>query len=219
MLQPMTDTIAGITVPDSALVKEATELVRDVETDLVYDHSRRTYFFAGIRAEQLGITYDPELLYVGAIFHDLGLTEKYGTTDQRFEIDAANEARSFLLDHGIAEDKAAHVWSAIALHTTPEIPLHMRFIDPVIELVTRGVELDIMGVDYDQLTAEQRDAVTAAHPRPNFKEGIIQAFCNGLKDRPETTFGNVKADVLDECLPGFQRGNFVDEIRGSAWPS
>lgn len=210
----MTESIANINIPDSTLAREATELVRDVTTPLVYDHSRRVYVFGALRGERDGLKYDPELLYVGAMFHDLGLTETYRRDDQRFEIDGADEARKFLLSHGIAEEAAEKVWNAIALHTTPEIPLHMA---PEIALVTRGVELDVLGMGYDTITEEQRAEVVAAHPRPDFKEGILNAFTEGLKHRPETTFGNVKADVLAHCLPGFQRDDFVEVIRNSPW--
>jgi hypothetical protein len=148
------------------------------------------------------------------MFHDLGLTDKYRRTDQRFEIDAADEARRFLGEYGITGEAADKVWSGIALHTTPEIPLHMA---PEIALVTRGVELDVLGIGYDAITDEQRKAVVAAHPRPDFKNQILAAFTNGLKDRPDTTFGNVKADVLAHFVPGFKRGDFVEVIQGSAW--
>lgn len=211
----MTESIANINIPDSTLAREATELVRDVTTPLVYDHSRRVYVFGALRGERDGLKYDPELLYVGAMFHDLGLTETYRRDDQRFEIDGADEARKFLLSHGLAEEAAEKVWNAIALHTTPEIPLHMA---PEIALVTRGVELDVLGMGYDTITEEQRAEVVAAHPRPDFKEGILNAFTEGLKHRPETTFGNVKADVLAHFLPGFERGDFVEVVKNSAWP-
>lgn len=149
------------------------------------------------------------------MLHDLGLTEKYRSDDQRFEIDAANEARKFLLDNGLSDQKADTVWTAIALHTTPEIPLHMG---PEIALVTRGVEYDIMGADFDTVSEATRAEVVAAHPRPDFKNGILAAFTEGLKHRPETTFGNVKADVLAHFLPGFERGDFVEVVKNSAWP-
>ena len=106
------------------------------------------------------------------------------------------------------------MWNAIALHTTPEIPLHMA---PEVALVTRGVELDVLGIDYDAVTDEQRAAVVEAHPRPDFKNRILAAFTEGLKDRPETTFGNVKADVLQHFLPGFERTDFVEVIKASKW--
>lgn len=210
----MTKTIAGIEIPDSRMAQDATDLLRDVASDLVFDHSRRVFLFGSLRGQEQDLDYDPELLYIGAMFHDLGLTEKYGRTDQRFEIDAADVARSFLKEYGIDGEAGDKVWNAIALHTTPEIPLHM---DPEVALVTRGVELDVLGIGFHAITAEQRQAVVEAHLRPDFKNRILAAFTNGLKDRPETTFGNVKADVLDHFMPGFQRGDFVEVIRSNPW--
>ncbi|MGO1523128.1 MAG: HD domain-containing protein [Nesterenkonia sp.] len=211
----MTETIAGVTIPDSRLVQEATELVREVATPLIFDHSRRVFIFGALRGREHQLDYDPELLYVGAMFHDLGLTDAYRRNDQRFEIDAADEARRFLTSHGIDGEAADRVWQAIALHTTPEIPLHMS---AEVALVTRGVELDVLGIGYDAITEEQRSAVVSAHPRPDFKNQILAAFTEGLRDRPETTFGNVKADVLEHFLPGFQRGDFVEVIKSNPWP-
>lgn len=209
------ETIAGVSIPDSAIAKEATELVREVATPLIFDHSRRVYLFGALRGRELELDFDPELLYVGALFHDLGLTEKYRTADQRFEIDGADEARRFLISHGICTEAADRVWTAIALHTTPEIPLHMA---PEIALVTRGVELDVLGIGYHAITEEQRTEVLTAHPRPNFKNRILAAFTEGIQHRPATTFGNVKADVLQHFLPGFVRSDFVEIIQDSAWP-
>ena len=211
----MAETISGITIPDSKLAQEATELVREFASELIYDHSRRVYIFGALRGEQDGIAYDPELLYVGAMFHDLGLTDKYRRKDQRFEIDGADEARRFLLSHGVTDDDAETVWNAIALHTTPEIPLHMA---AEIALVTRGVEHDVLGIGYDTISEEQRAEIVKAHPRPDFKNRILEAFTNGIKDRRETTFGNVKADVLEHFVPGFERGDFVEVIRENKWP-
>lgn len=210
----MTETIAGVRIPDSKMARDATELLRDVATELVFDHSRRVFLFGSLRGQEQGLDYDPELLYIGAMFHDLGLTEKYRRTDQRFEIDAADVARSFLSGYGIDGEAGDKVWNAIALHTTPEIPLHM---DPVVALVTRGVELDVLGIGYNAISDEQRQAVVQAHPRPDFKNQVLASFTDGLKDRPDTTFGNVKADVLQHFLPSFKRGDFVEVIRSSAW--
>ncbi|WP_298087330.1 HD domain-containing protein [uncultured Corynebacterium sp.] len=210
----MTEEIAGIKIPDSKLAKEATELVREAASDFIFDHSRRVYVFGAIRGQRDKLDFDAELLYVGAMFHDLGLTEKYRRDDQRFEIDGADEARRFLLSHGLPEERADLAWAGIALHTTPEIPLHMA---PEIALVTRGVELDVLGNDYDSLTDAQRAEIVAAHPRPDFKNRILRAFTDGIKHRPETTFGNVKADVLQHFVPGFERGDFVEVIRSNDW--
>jgi len=211
----MSETIADVRIPDSALAKEATELVREAASPLLFDHSRRVYLWGSLRGRAQGLDFDPELLYVGAMFHDLGLTERFRRTDRRFEIDGADEARRFLHAHGVTGEPAERVWTGIALHTTPEIPLHMA---PEIALVTRGVELDVLGIGYDAVAEEQRAAVLAAHPRPDFKNRILAAFTEGIQDRPETTFGNVKADVLAHFVPGFVRGDFVEVIKNSAWP-
>lgn len=211
----MAESIAGVEIPDSILAREATELVRDAASPLLFDHSRRVFVWGSLRGREQGLEYDPELLYVGAMFHDLGLTERFRRTDQRFEIDGADEARTFLTSHGVTGEDAEKVWTAIALHTTPEIPLHMS---PEVALLTRGVELDVLGIGYHAVSDEQRDAVVKAHPRPDFKNRILAAFTEGLEDRPETTFGNVKADVLAHYLPGFERGDFVEVIKNSDWP-
>jgi hypothetical protein len=116
-----------------------------------------------------------------------------------------------LLSRSIAET----VWTAIALHTTPGIPQHMH---PVVALVTAGVEMDVMGLSYAEYSDAEREAVVHAHPRtPRFKEDIIQAFYDGNKHKPETTFGNVNADVLADKDPHFTRVNFCSVIRACAW--
>jgi HD superfamily phosphodiesterase len=211
----MTETIAGIDIPDTELAREATELVRKASTPLLFDHSRRVFLFASLKSRYRRIEADPELLYVGAMFHDLGLTEHYRRTDQRFEVDGADLARDFLLDHGRSAAEARTVWLGIALHTTPGIPNHL---EPETALVSLGVETDVLGMDLDQITAEEVAAVVAAHPRPDFKNNILRAFYDGMKDRPDTTFGTMNDDVLAHFAPGFTRADFVDIITSSAWP-
>ncbi|HXO96161.1 MAG TPA: hypothetical protein VN857_06225, partial [Chthoniobacterales bacterium] len=157
------------------------------------------------------------LLYTGAMFHDMGLTHQHSSAHERFEVDGANAARDFLRRHGIAQQDIDIVWTAIALHTTPGIPPHMH---PVIALVTAGVEMDVLGLTHAEYSDSEREGVVHAHPRTDhFKEDIIQAFYDGIKHKPETTFGNVKADVLADKNPAFRRGNFCSVIRGSAWPA
>ena len=209
------ESIPDIEVPDTPLVREITELIRDAEDDLLFDHSRRVFMFGVLQGRRRGLRPDPELLYAGAMFHDLGLTERYRTSTLRFEVDSANAARAFLLERGVDEADAAKVWLSIALHTTPGIP---GFLDPEIALVTAGVETDVLGIGRDDLTPEALAAVTTAHPRPDFKRRILGAFNDGMKHRPHSTFGTVNADVLEHFDPGFRRDNFVDIILGNTWP-
>lgn len=210
----MSTTIAGITIPDSQLVQDATSFVREAQNDLLFHHSRRVFLFGALQGQKRDLSPDLELLYVGALFHDLGLTTAYGSAELRFEIDGANAARTFLLDHGLSQADTDLVWTAIALHTTPGVPEHMA---PEIALVTAGVELDVLGIGYHDVTAAERAEVTREHPRPDFKSAILAAFTAGNIDRPDTTFGNVNADVLQHFDPDYRRLDFVDIIRNSPW--
>src|SRR5262249_21369464 len=99
----MSEIIAGIKIPDSQMARDATQLVRDTETDLLYHHSRRVFLFGALTGERKKLKYDPELLYIGAMFHDMGLMEKHSSQHDRFEVDGANVARQFLQGYGIDE--------------------------------------------------------------------------------------------------------------------
>lgn len=209
-----TSSAAGVSVPDTTLAAAATELVRDTASELIYHHSRRVYWFGSLQGRGRGLSFDPELLYIGAMFHDLGLGERFWDSGRRFEVDSAEEARAFLHAHGVPEDSVRRVWTAIALHTTPGIP---EFMEPEVALVTAGVEYDVLGIGYDDLTADDRAEITALHPRPDFKRRILEAFTEGIAPKPETTFGNVKADVLEHFVPGYTRGDFVEVIQKSPW--
>jgi hypothetical protein len=206
-----------IAIPDSKLCKEVTDLVRDTESELLFNHSIRVYYFGALTGLRRGLPFDRELLYSGAMFHDMGLTPQHSSQTERFEVDSANAARDFLKARNIKKADIDLVWTAIALHTTPGIPFHMH---PVVALLTAGVEMDVLGMAYEEFLDAERQAIVAAHPRTaHFKEDIIQTFYDGMKQRPETTYGTVNADVLADKDPDFERGNFCSVIRGSRWPS
>jgi hypothetical protein len=207
--------ISGIRVPGSKLANEITEFIRDTEPALLFNHSSRVYYFGALAGQRRGFKFDAELLYAGAMFHDIGLVPSYSSDADRFEVDGANAAREFLRGHNISEQDVDRVWTAIALHTTPGIPQYMH---PVVALLTAGVEMDVLGIDYSSFTDSDRNAIVEAFPRTaHFKEDILQAFYDGIHHKPETTFGNVKADVLADKDPSFRRGNFCSVIRNSPW--
>ncbi|OKH80571.1 HD domain-containing protein [Mycolicibacterium sp.] len=209
------ETIADIVVPDTELVRDVTAFIRDAEDDLLFHHSRRVFLFGALQGRRLGLEPDLELLYAGAMFHDIGLTERYRGSMLRFEVDGANAARDFLRERGADEESIRKVWLGIALHTTPGVP---EFLDPEIALVTAGVETDVLGIGRDALTPEALQAVTAAHPRPDFKRRILKAFTDGNVHRPRSTFGNVNADVLEHFDDTFVRDDFVQIILDNSWP-
>ncbi|MGY4427994.1 HD superfamily phosphodiesterase [Bradyrhizobium sp. F1.13.1] len=154
--------LAGIRVPDSKLARAITELVCDAETPLLFHHSSRVYYWGALAGKRRGLSFDPELLYAGAMFHDMGLMHRHSSADERFEVDGANASRDFLQSYGIAQQDIDTVWTAIALHTTPGIPQHMH---PVVALVTAGVEMDVLGLGYGEYSGTEREVVVHAHPR------------------------------------------------------
>jgi hypothetical protein len=209
--------IQGISIPDSKLGGAITEFVRDTETELLFNHSSRNYLFGALAGQERGLVFDRELLYAAAMFHDVGLMPSHSSPNLRFEVDGANAARDFLTSHGVDPSDIEKVWTGIALHTTPGVP---EFMHPVIALTTAGVEMDVLGLTYNQYSDAEREAVVAAFPRTaQFKEDIIHAFYDGIKHKPDTTFGNVKADVIADKEPHFHRGNFCSVIRCSHWAS
>jgi HD domain len=211
----MTFPIEGIAIPDSKLARAITELVKDTEPPLLFHHSSRVYYWGALAGRRRGLKFDAELLHAGAMFHDMGLTPPHSSATERFEVDSANAASNFLREHRIAREAIDTVWTAIALHTTPGIPQHMH---PVVALVTAGVEMDVLGLAYGEYSEAEHAAVVETHPRsPHFKEDIIQAFYDGNKHKPETTFGNVNADVIADKNPTFRPINFCSVIRNSAW--
>ncbi|HWT94702.1 MAG TPA: HD domain-containing protein [Solirubrobacteraceae bacterium] len=205
----------GVRLPDSRMAREAAELVRGIVDELLWNHSHRVFLFGALRTEGLGRPADRELLYVGALFHDVGLVEGHRSDDLRFEVDGANAAAAFLAEHGVGERDVEKVWDAVALHTTPGIPEHKS---PEVAGVTYGVELDVLGLGFDDVDAAVRDEIVRAYPRPDFKRQIVEAFGAGIAHKPETAFGNVKADVLERTLPGYVRPNFCTMIERSPWP-
>lgn len=210
----MIKTVAGVVIPDSKLAVEAQEILREYGNDLLWNHSNRVYIFGAIQGKQASLKFDEELLYVSALFHDLGLTKKFSSPDKRFEVDGANAARSFLQQHRMDDESIRLVWDAIALHTTIGITEHK---EPQVSLIYSGVGYDVMGDGYDEISEELREQVVTAFPRDNFKQKILPAFLEGFAHKPETTFGNIKADVCSLLLPGFKHTNFCDCVLHSPW--
>ena len=212
----MSEVIAGVEVPDTEAVAESTRLLQEIASPLLYHHSRRVYLFGQMHARSLGIEPDAELLYLSAMFHDTGLLIPFSDREQRFEVDGADHARKFLIEHGFSDAAADTVWTAIALHTTPGIPDRMG---PEIAATYLGVSTDVIGFGLERLQTQQVAEIVQLHPRGDFKTEFLQAYFDGFKNRPETTNGTVNSDVLEHFLPGYRRPTSVERILGSAWPS
>ena len=210
----MTKEIAGIKIPDSQLAKDAADILRDHGNDLLWNHSNRVFLFGAVNGNKAKQNHDLELLYVSALFHDLGLTKEFSSPDLRFEVDGANAARSFLQQYQIPDESIRLVWDAIALHTTPGIAEHK---ESEVALLFSGVGMDVMGDGFEQFPVDLREEIIKAFPRNNFKQEIIPAFYEGFKHKPETTFGNMKEDVIKHFSPEYKNKNFCHCILHSPW--
>lgn len=210
----MLQEVAGIRIPDTQLAKDAADILREHGDNLLWNHSNRVFLFGAVNGRKTKQHYDLELLYVSALFHDLGLTKKFSSPDLRFEVDGANAARSFLQQYQIPDESIRLVWDAIALHTTPGVAEHK---EPEVALLFSGVGLDVMGDGFEQFPADYREEIIKAFPRNNFKRDIIPAFYEGFKHKPETTFGNMKEDIVKHFRPNYKNKNFCDCILHSPW--
>jgi hypothetical protein len=211
----MSEIIAGVEIPETSTATDATRFIRETTNPLLFHHSRRVFLFSSIHARNLSIHPDPELLYVAALFHDAGLLTPFSDAEQRFEIDGADHAQAFLLERGFSSRAVEVVWNAIALHTTPGIPGRMG---PEVAATNLGVLTDVIGLGLDKLDPAMVDEVTAAHPRGDFKNEFLQTFLEGLKHRPETTYGTINADILEHFVPDFRRTSMVERVIASSWP-
>ncbi|MFF2796514.1 HD domain-containing protein [Lysinibacillus xylanilyticus] len=206
--------IAGIKIPDSRLALEAQDILKEHGSELLWNHSNRVYLFGALQGKKAQKKYDEELLYVSALFHDLGLTKQFSSLDKRFEVDGANAARQFLAHHDIDDASIQLVWDAIALHTTIGVAEHK---ENEVALLYAGVGLDVMGDGYHDLTNKERNEIINAFPRNQFKQNILPAFFDGFKHKPETTFGNIKSDVCALFIPNYKPKNFCDCVLHSPW--
>ncbi|WP_127497409.1 HD domain-containing protein [Paenibacillus glycanilyticus] len=210
----MSTFIADIKIPDSKLAVEAAELLREHGDDLLWNHSNRVFLFGAMKGNLNQIKYDPELLYISSLFHDIGLTPAFRSEDKRFEVDGANAVRDFLTSRGVSEEFIRLAWDAVALHSTIGI---VEYKEAEVALMNFGVGYDVVGKSFELISTEAREQVVKHFPRDNFKHGILHAFLDGFKHKPETTYGTINADVCEMLLPGFKRPNFCHSVLHSPW--
>jgi HD domain len=199
-------------VPESQLTREATALLHEFSTPLLFNHSHRVFFWANELGRQTGQTFDAELLFVCAAFHDLGLLKKFSSADDRFEVDSANAVRQFLEHHHVPAPRIQVAWDAIALHTTPGIAAYKPL---EVELLYNGVALDVLGIGYERFPEDLRKTVVDQYPRVNFKQEIAKAFLGGFEHKTQTTEGTCNEDICSHFIRNYRRSNFYDQIQNS----
>ena len=202
---------AGIKVPDTALVRDAIDLSRNLLEPFLFNHVMRSWLFGILLSEAAEVAPDAELLAVAAILHDLGLTERY-TAENRFEVDGANAAREFMKDRGISAQQTQVVWDAIALHTTPTLALHK---EPEVVMTHSGIAVDVLGAGLDRIPQEKQRAILTAFPRLAFKDEFKGCLCNVVRQKPMTAIDNILRDFGVRYVEGFTPPNFADLVAGA----
>lgn len=200
--------ICGVKIPDSELCRAATTLAREASAPFLFNHAMRTYVFGELAGAKAAQAYDSELLFLGAILHDLGLTEEYAGED-RFEIDGADAAAAFMRSRNVPQHRIDVVWDAIALHATFSIPQRKS---PEIALVQVGAGIDVGAVPIELLTPAMIDEVLETLPRLDFKTAMLAAMARVVERKPESATLNLMSDVGERLVPGFERLNFCDIV-------
>ncbi|MDE1195943.1 MAG: phosphohydrolase [Pseudomonas sp.] len=213
--QVTTRYVAGISIPDSAMARAATELMRETQSGLLFDAALRTFVFASLLGKSHELRHDPDLLYIAALFLRIGVTALYRHSQQRFEVDSADAAAEFLCGYGRCPEDIAQVWDAIALHTTPGIPQHKPALPA---LLSAAVETDLFGVHCKALCPGVLARVLSAFPRePGFKIKLLHTLARGQMHRPQSTLGTINADVLSFHDLHLKVG-FCERLLESTWP-
>src|SRR6202049_636445 len=201
-------TLAGITVVDTSLVRDAIDLARSSSEPYLFNHVMRSWLFGVLLSENMDPAPDPEILAVSTVLHDLGLTDGH-TAEDRFEVDGANAARAFLKDRGISKQQIQLVWDAIALHTTRSIALHK---EPEVAMTHSGIAVASIGVGLDRTPTQQQHDTHAAYPRLALKNGLKDCLCNIVRRKPATTFDNIVRDFGVRYVEGYTSPNFADVV-------
>lgn len=199
------------TIPDSEICHKATQLVAEVSPTFLCNHCIRTFLFGDLLGQRDGLKCDRELLYLSAVMHDLGLTERFDGK-QRFEVDGADAARAFVLEHGLSDEKAEVVWDAIALHTSLGIADCKQ---PEIALVHLGASADVLGMWIADIPSETVEQVVAAYPRLNFNMAMTELLVSQVKRKPQMAAFTWLAEVGRSCIHGFVSPNWSDMLDAS----
>jgi hypothetical protein len=220
-MSPTTETIpsrntrvlGGITVDDTPLIGRAMELARLHSEPFLFNHAVRSWLFA-VRLGQLqGITYDAEVLAVGTLLHDIGLTNTF-TGPRRFEIEGADAARAFAREEGLDDRRVQLIWDTVALNSTPSIALYK---EADVALCTAGIGLDWGGFQYDRIPLNEMKPILAAFPRLDMKNRFTDSVCSIVRTKPETTYDNFAHDFGERFVPGYKAPSTVDYLMNAAF--
>lgn len=198
--------IAGVSLPDSPLITAALEYAQKLSEPYLFNHAVRSWLFAAKIGQLKGIDHDPEVVAVGTILHDIGLTAGVSGSN-RFEVNGAAAALSFIKGRGLTDRRAQLIWDLIALNSTPSIALHK---ETEVALGTMGIGLDWGGFGFELVPSADITAILVAFPRLKMKDKFTEACCRIVATKPETSSDNFLRDFGERFVPGYKPTSAVD---------
>jgi len=198
--------IAGVSVLDRPLITAALDYAQRLSEPYLFNHAMRSWLFAELMGRTKGINYDREVVAVGTILHDIGLTAGVSGRN-RFEVNGADAALSFIRGRGLSDRRAQLIWDLVALNSTPSLALHK---EPEEAVGTMGIGLDYGGFGLDALQPGDVSRILSAFPRLKMKDSFSEACCRLVTERPETSHDNFLRDFGERFVPGYKAVSTVD---------
>ena len=198
--------IAGVSVPDSPLITEVLEYAQKLYEPYLFNHAVRSWLFAAKIGQLKGIDCDLEVVAVGTILHDIGLTAGVSGSN-RFEVNGAAAALSFVKERGLSNRRAQLIWDLVALNSTPSIALHK---EPEVALGTMGIGLDYGGFGFELIQSADMTEILSAFPRLKMKDKFAETCSRLVAAKPETSSDNFLHDFGERFVPGYRPISAVD---------
>ncbi|HEY1304749.1 MAG TPA: HD domain-containing protein [Vicinamibacterales bacterium] len=205
---PRTRLIAGVSVADNPLIAAVIAHAQRLSEPYLFNHAMRSWLFAEAIGRMKGIDYDREVVAIGTILHDIGLTASVSGPN-RFEVNGADAARSFIKGEGLSDRRAQLIWDLIALNSTPSLALHK---EPEVAVGTMGIGLDYGGFGAEALPAGDVERILIAFPRLGMKQRFTETCCRLVTAKPETSYDNFLRDFGERFVPGYKAISTVDVL-------
>jgi hypothetical protein len=204
--RPSTRLIAGVSVADTPLITAVIEHAQRLSEPYLFNHAMRSWLFAEAIGHIKGIGYDREVVAIGTILHDIGLAASVSGPN-RFEVNGADAALSFIKGRGLADRRAQLIWDLVALNSTPSLALHK---EPEVAVGTMGIGLDYGGFGAQALAAGDLQRILSAFPRLKMKQSFAETCCRLVTAKPETSYDNFLRDFGERFVPGYKAVSTVD---------
>jgi len=179
---PTNYSVADLRIPDSALAVQATRLVAELSSPVLFNHTIRTYLFGEAMGRRGRLKYDRELFYLASVLHDLGLTPTHNGSDS-FELEGARAAHAFLRARGLPDEKADLVHEAIALHSS--VGIASKKVSEI-ALVHFGAGMDVFGYRAMDLAPKTIEHIVEAYPRLEFKDALVNILEDEVRRKPQS---------------------------------